>query len=105
MACNTMLERYFQDLSRGILKTPQIPKTSIDEPKIISCNRLTSAYHGGQKNRNGQTATVLFYHVFYYCSDETSQMNTSQTYKALYFSTWMDKKHICMRQFLLAVFL
>jgi hypothetical protein len=30
-----------------------------------NCIRLVTADQGGQKNRNGKTAAVLFYHVFY----------------------------------------
>ena len=64
-ACNTPLERYFQDLSSGILKAPKFLKPQLENPKIQVCSRLTSADQGGQKNRNGQTTAILFYHVFY----------------------------------------
>jgi hypothetical protein len=29
------------------------------------CSRLVTADQGGQKNRNGKTSAVLFYHVFF----------------------------------------
>jgi hypothetical protein len=35
------------------------------KPKKQICSRLVTAYQGDQKNRNGKTITVFFYHVFY----------------------------------------
>jgi hypothetical protein len=59
------LERYFQDLSRSILKAPQILKISVDKPKKQIRICLLTADQGGQKNRNEKTSVALFYHVFY----------------------------------------
>jgi hypothetical protein len=65
-ACNTPLERYFQDLSNGILKAPKFLKLQlVNQKKKKTCSRLTSVNQGGQTNCNGQTTVVLFYHVFY----------------------------------------
>jgi hypothetical protein len=64
-ACNTPLERYFQDLSNGILKAPKFLKLQLLNQKKQICSRLVTADQGGQKNRNGKTTMVLFYHVFY----------------------------------------
>ena len=64
-ACNTPLEKYFQDLSSCKLKTPEFLKLHLVNQKKQIYSRLTSADQGGQKNRNGQTTMVLFYHVFY----------------------------------------
>ena len=50
--------------SNGILKAPNFLEIQLVDPKKQICSRLTSAYHGGQKNRNGQTTAILFYHVF-----------------------------------------
>jgi hypothetical protein len=36
----------------------------VNQKKQIS-NHLLTADHGGQKNHNGKTIAVLFYHVFY----------------------------------------
>jgi hypothetical protein len=62
--CNIQLERYSQDLSSGMLKAPKFLKFQLVNQKK-KCIRLVNAYQGGQKNRNGKTTTVLFYHVFY----------------------------------------
>jgi hypothetical protein len=63
-ACNTPLERYFQDLSSGVLKASKIIKI-----QLVNQNKFAvvfmSAYQGGQKNRNGQTTAVLSYHISY----------------------------------------
>jgi hypothetical protein len=64
-ACNTPLERYLQNLFRGMLKTPNFLKFELVKKKKKNCSRSTSANQCGQKNRNGQTIAVLFYNVFY----------------------------------------
>jgi hypothetical protein len=65
-ACNTPLERYFQDLSSGMLETFKFLQFElINQKKKQICSRLTSAYQGGQKNRNEETIAVLLYNVFY----------------------------------------
>jgi hypothetical protein len=61
-ACNKPLERYFQELSSGISKAPKFLKLQLVNLKKQICNRLVTAYQGGQKNRNGQTIAVLYYH-------------------------------------------
>jgi hypothetical protein len=48
------LERYFQDLSNGILHAPKILKILVGRPKKQICGCLTTADQGGQKNRNGK---------------------------------------------------
>jgi hypothetical protein len=63
-ACNTPLERYFQDISRGMLKAPKFLKFQLVNQKKQICSRLLIADHGGQKNRNGKTITVLFLPCF-----------------------------------------
>jgi hypothetical protein len=64
-ACNTPLERYFQNLSSGILKAPKFLKLQLVNQKRKICSRLLTADQGGQENCNGQTNAVLSYHVFY----------------------------------------
>jgi hypothetical protein len=56
---------YFQDLSSNVLKASKVLKISMGKPKKQFCIRLVIAYHGGQKNRNGKTIEVFFYHVFH----------------------------------------
>jgi hypothetical protein len=55
---------YFQDLSSGVLKAPKFLKFPVGKPKKQICIRLMIAHQGGQKNRNGKTIAVLFYHIF-----------------------------------------
>ena len=62
-ACNTPLERLFQDLSNGMSKAPKFLKLQLVNNKKNS--HLVSADQGGQINRNKQTIVILFYHVFY----------------------------------------
>ena len=57
--------KIFSDLSKGVFKTPQIPKILVGKPKKQICNRLTTAEQGGQKNRYGKTSIILFCKVFY----------------------------------------
>jgi hypothetical protein len=64
-ACNIPLERYFQDLSIGILHAPKFLEFQLVNQKKQICSRLMIADQGGQKNRNGKMTTVIFYHVFY----------------------------------------
>ena len=64
-ACNILLERSIQDLSSGILKAPKFLKFQLVNQKKQICSCLVTANQGGQKNRNGKTIAVLFYHVFY----------------------------------------
>ena len=40
-------------------------KIVVVKEKRKFCSHLVIADQGGQKNRNGQTIAVLFYHVFY----------------------------------------
>jgi hypothetical protein len=47
------------------IKILQILKITVCKPKKQICICLVTAYQGGQKNRNGKTTAVLFYHVFY----------------------------------------
>jgi hypothetical protein len=50
----------------GILKyLSKNLKIAVVKPKKQICSRLVTANQGGQKNRNGRTTAVLFYHVFY----------------------------------------
>jgi hypothetical protein len=48
------------------MKSPQNFKMKVVKPKKQIRGRLVTADQGGQKNRNGKTTTVLFYHVFYW---------------------------------------
>ena len=64
-ACNTLLERYLQDISSGILKAPKFLKLQLVNPQKKNCSHLASADHGAQKNCNEQTTAVLLYHVSY----------------------------------------
>jgi hypothetical protein len=59
-ACNTPLERYFQDLSSSILKAPKLSKFQFQKIYI----RLVIADQGGQKNRNEKTTAILFFTMF-----------------------------------------
>jgi hypothetical protein len=43
-----------------------IAEIAVVKSKKQRCSRLVTAYQGGQKNRNGKTIAVLFYHVFHY---------------------------------------
>jgi hypothetical protein len=44
---------------------PQNFKIAVVKQNRKICNCLVTADQGGQKNRNGKTTTLLFYHVFY----------------------------------------
>ena len=58
-ACNTPLERCFQDLSNGILQAPKSLKLQLVNPKNICCC-LAIVEEAGQKNRNGKITAVFF---------------------------------------------
>jgi hypothetical protein len=67
-ACNTPLEKYFQNLSSGILKAPKFLKFQLVNQiyiYIYICIFLVTSDQGGQMNRNGKTTAILFYHIFY----------------------------------------
>jgi hypothetical protein len=70
--CNFELPGHVIHRWKGILKTfwryiksPQILKILVGKPRKQTCIPLVTADQGGQKNRNGKTIAVLFYHVFY----------------------------------------
>ena len=64
-ACNILLERHFQDLSKGILQAPKYLKIQLVSQEKQICSCLAIAEHDGQKKRNGKVTAVLFCHVFY----------------------------------------
>jgi hypothetical protein len=63
-ACNTPLERYFQEISSNLLKAPNFLKFHLVNQKKQICSLLVTVDQGGKKNHNEPAA--LFYHVFYY---------------------------------------
>ena len=64
-ACDIPLEKYFQDLSNGVLQDPKYLKCQLVSQEKQIYNYLTTAKHGGEKNRNVKTIAVPFCNVFY----------------------------------------
>ena len=63
-ACDIPLEKYIQALSNGILWAPKYIKCQLVSQENQICNCLTTAEHGGQKNRNGKTTAIFFFAMF-----------------------------------------
>ena len=59
-ACDIPLQKYFQDLSNGILLAPKYLKCQLVSQEKQICNYLATAENGGQKNHNEKTTTILF---------------------------------------------